>query len=91
MTVPEDFRIGESLNRYESSFFQRGSSVHFVRRRENNYADEKRRGKSRGMKKLPKSQRGGYQQQGRRGHRQQNRKEEDINNKENDDMNIVEE
>ena len=67
------------------------SSVHFVRRRENNYADEKRREKSRGMKKLPKSQRGGYQQQGRRGHRQQNRKEEDINNREDDDMNIVEE
>ena len=91
MTVPEDFRIGESLNRYESSFFQRGSSVHFVRRRENNYADEKRREKSREMKKSPKSQRGGYQQQGRRGHRQQNRKEEDINNREDDDMNIVEE
>ena len=91
MTVPEDFRIGESLNRYESSFFQRVSSVHFVRRRENNYADEKRREKSREMKKTPKSQRGGYQQQGRRGHRQQNRKEEDINNREDDDMNIVEE
>lgn len=43
------------------------------------------------MKKTPKSQRGGYQQQGRRGHRQQNRKEEDINNREDDDMNIVEE
>lgn len=62
-----------------------------IQERENNYADEKRRGKSREMKKSPKSQRGGYQQQGRRGHRQQNRKEEDINNREDDDMNIVEE